>query len=150
MFPSNSSELTIDFQKPMVVAALRSFDPQLLLVFSRRVPTFQVMRRTKKVVRHGTFNGGTLCSIEESMIWVTDWKYGIEGRDDPEELLRWLYYSDVQRFPNLSRELEEKAARKRADIVRHIQEEYRHAHLENRRLLERAWAPVFDSPGFVN
>lgn len=148
-FPSNSSELTVDFQKPRTVEALERFDPDLLLCFSRRVHMFQVMRKAKKLVRYDVPEFGRLAVVEPFLVWVTDWKAGLEGRDDPEPLLKHLYYSDTLRFPNLKFELEERAAMQRLAIAAYIHAEYRHAFLDNRRLLERAFAPLFNSPSFV-
>lgn len=147
--PLRSSALTYDFERPVTESALAMFDPDLRLVFCRQRDCFQVMRRLKRARRFHVVGVGDVAYFEDILYWVTDWKAGLEGRDDPYPLIKRLWESDIERHPNLCQDLEERFRENLRRRRQKVREEYRHAHQDNRRLLMKAWEPFFNHPAFT-
>ncbi len=141
--PIHGNECTADFHKPITVEALRRFDSDLRLLWNRRVQTFQVYRLTGRSDKW----------IEPRLVWICDWTEGVLGADNPTALLKYLRDADcgpngeeidrVEQRHDFQRIEEEEKRR------RFIDDEWKHATAENRRQLQRAWAPFRDRTPFV-
>lgn len=145
-----SSEFTFDFHKPLTVEALERFDPQLILVFNRRWDVFQIMREIPRAESYWIDGIGNVGWIGRSAVYVDDWMAGLLGRDDPEPLIERLYWSDTKRHPDLEAARARKIIENRKKAEEKTREEYRHAFKDNKRLLLKAWEPVFNFPTLVN
>lgn len=143
------SELSRDFCKPLTVEALARFDPDLYLLFNKKRDIFNVHRLVWKTARYWLGpDEGWLSYTYPTLHYVMDWKEGLLGSDNPAPLLRTLYESDTRRVDVLKR-LDEMQARYLERTRKTVDENWRHAHLDNRRLIERAWEPVLNSPFYV-
>jgi len=147
---SYSSEHSYDYVKPVTVAALELFDPELTLVFNSKHSAFQVLRWRTYPRRFWLDGFGWLTLLDDILVHVCDWKEGLVGRDDPEPLIRKLWESDLLRHPDLERERLVEMMRNRVQAQKKVRDNYRETQKDNRRQLLRAYTPVVQFPNFVN
>jgi len=145
-----ASEHSYDFDRPMTVSALAMFDPDLRLVLNKRYELFQVMRVRNRYRKFWSPTIGNICFIEPVLIWVVDWKQGLEHRDDPRPLIHELWECDVLRHPKLMKERRELVEKNAEQARKTVKDNYRHALLDNWRILQKAFEPLVNSPGLVN
>ncbi len=143
------SEFSTDFVRPVTERALLAAYPDYRLVLNKRCDLFQVMRIREKheIVE---WSGMRILNRYYGVSWELDWREGLEWGDDPLPLIKEMYECDNRRTPELT-DLEcfDKIIEQREALERKAGEEYKYAFLDNRRLLMKAYEPLYNQTAFV-
>lgn len=144
------TEYSTEFSRPNTERAIARYDPDLRLLFNKQLDLFQVMRITPSTTVYH-FGSLPFAWLEYRFQWAMDWMDGIERGDNPEPVLSYLQAQDLREHPELDDDdaVLQKIMDERLRREAVIHAAYRHAFLDNRRLLMKAWEPLYNHPALV-
>jgi len=140
-FDLDDSRLSQDFSRPFTEDALAHFDPDLVLAWNREAKRFQVLRRCIKTKEAWCPSLGKVTARVPALVHVCDWEDAFERGDDPGTLIARLVESDTRRYGKYLLHRQEKLAAQAEKAERDRKEDFRHAFLDNKRLLVKGWEP---------
>lgn len=144
------SEFSLEFDRPQTERALLALDPDLRLMFNKKLVLFQVMR---VIDRHEVieWNGMRILHPYKTAAWELDWLEGLERGDDPLPLIKAMVECDKREHPELDSDeyCWDRMMEQRAKLEAKAHDNWRHAFLDNRRLLMKAYEPLRNQPAFV-
>lgn len=156
-----SQDLSLDYHRPITVSALKDLDRDLVLVWSKTMERFLIMRKVPRCLRFRLSDGTRFAYIETVLAWqeTVDEEYipgdhgNLHNRDWPWPIIDYLKAGDKgpngERIEDMEREANAKILAQRAAQERYIDDAIHGAVMDNKHQLLKAWAPFRDYTGMV-